>query len=220
MHREGKGLLVIDPGRAARRDTVAELKRTIILDAALGVFEVEGLQGASMRAIAKAAGYTPGAIYAYFPSKEHIYAAALGESLDRLQGATEHAGAEGTPAQRFVGAGLAFFDFYDTNPRELDLGFYLFRGGMRPQGLSEELNTDLNNKLLAALAPLTSAALDSGVPPAQAQVLTADVLAHASGLLLLAHTKRLALFHLDARDMMAAHLHTVFAARAPSGPRR
>ena len=124
------------PGRADRRETVAELKRTIILDAARAVFEADGLQGASMRAIAKAAGYTPGAIYAYFPSKEHIYAAALSESLARLQTATEQAASSGTPAERLIAAGLAFYDFYDNNPRDLDLGFYLFRGGIRPQGLS------------------------------------------------------------------------------------
>lgn len=195
-----------DPGRAERRETVAELKRTIILDAARTVFEAEGLQGASMRTIAKAAGYTPGAIYAYFPSKEHIYAAALAESLDRLQTATEHAAAAGTPVERFIAAGLAFFDFYNTNPRDLDLGFYLFRGGIRPQGLSDELNTELNTKLLATLDPIRAAAHDHGVTAEQARMLTADVLAHASGLLLLAQTRRIALFKLDARQLMQSHL--------------
>ena len=195
-----------DPGRVERRQTVAQLKRAIILDAARAVFETEGLQGASMRAIAKAAGYTPGAIYAYFPSKEHIYAAALGESLARLQTATEQAAATGPPAERFIAAGLAFFDFYDTNPRDLDLGFYLFRGGIRPQGLSAELNTELNAKLLATLEPVRVAACDQGATAEQARMLMADVFAHASGLLLLAHTRRIALFALDARQLMQAHL--------------
>ncbi|MDJ0396589.1 TetR/AcrR family transcriptional regulator [Rhodococcus sp. G-MC3] len=202
---------MVDPARAERRDAVAEMKRTIILDAARHIFEVEGLQGASMRAIAKAAGYTPGAIYAYFPNKEHIYAAALGESLDRLREATEDAAADRGPVERFIAAGLAFFDFYDTNPRDLDLGFYLFRGGIRPQGLSEELNTELNTKLLACLEPLRAAAIDHGTDPGRAQLLMADVLAHASGLLLLAHTKRLALFDLNARNLMDAHLHGLAA---------
>ncbi|MFD0363178.1 TetR/AcrR family transcriptional regulator [Nocardia sp. GCM10030253] len=206
---------MVDPSRAERRDAVNELKRTIILDAALGIFEAEGLQGASMRAIAKAAGYTPGAIYAYFPSKEHIYAAALGESLARLRAATELATRTGTATERFIAAGLAFFDFYDTNPRDLDLGFYLFRGGIRPQGLSEELNTELNVKLLAALAPLHLAALDSGGDTDRARRLTADVLAHASGLLLLAHTGRLGLFDLDARSLMHGHLRTLTETLGP-----
>jgi AcrR family transcriptional regulator len=160
-----------------------------------------------MRAIAKAAGYTPGAIYAYYPSKEHIYAAALSESLARLRTATEGATTTGTPAERLIAAGMAFYDFYDTNPRDLDLGFYLFRGGIRPQGLSEDLNIELNTTLLAALQPVGAAAHDLGVPLEQARMLMADVLAHASGLLLLAHTRRIALFDLDARELMLSHLH-------------
>jgi hypothetical protein len=35
-------------------------------------------------------------------------------------------------------AALAFFRFYADNPRDLDLGFYLFRGGMKPAGLGRE----------------------------------------------------------------------------------
>jgi hypothetical protein len=37
-------------------------------------------------------------------------------------------------------------------------------------------------------------------------MLMADVFAYASGLLLLAHTRRIALFALDARQLMQAHL--------------
>lgn len=99
--------------------------------------------------------------------------------------------------------------FYDTNPRDLDLGFYPFRGGIRPQGLSDDLNAELNTKLLDALAPLRTAALDHGATPTHAQRLTADAFAHASGLLLLAHTKRITLFAQDARDLMRTHLRTL-----------
>ncbi|MBO0873165.1 MAG: TetR/AcrR family transcriptional regulator [Pseudonocardia sp.] len=193
--------------RMDRRTAVAEMKRSIILEAALRVFERAGLEGASMRAIAQEAGYTAGAIYSHFPGKEHIYAAALSESLDRLRTTTEDAAAraDGPPA-RFVAAGLAFFDFYDTNPRDLDLGFYLFGRGIRPRGLSPELNRELNTQLLAALQPLTDAAVEHGASDSQARVLTADAFAHACGLLLLAHTRRLELFACPARDLLLAHL--------------
>jgi hypothetical protein len=30
---------------------------------------------------------------------------------------------------------MAFFRFYAENPPDLDLGFYLLRGGMKPAGL-------------------------------------------------------------------------------------
>ena len=50
-----------------------------MLDAARTVFAEAGIEGASIREIAKKAGYTPGAIYSYFESKEAIYAALLVE---------------------------------------------------------------------------------------------------------------------------------------------
>jgi AcrR family transcriptional regulator len=192
--------------RAERRDAVAEMKRGIILDAAQRVFAANGLRGASMRAIAKEAGYVPGAIYAYFPSKEHIYAAALRESLIRLREATETAATGSSPRERLVAAGLAWFDFYDANPRDLDMGFYLFGGGIEPRGLSDDLNRELNAALLATLEPVRRAATELGATEDDAVVLTADTFAHASGLLLLAHTRRIELFKLDARPLMAQHM--------------
>lgn len=192
--------------RGERRDAITEAKKAIILRAARTIFERDGLEAASIRAIAKAAGYTPGALYGYFPSKEHIYAALLGESLARLHAATHSAAASGAATKRFQAAGLAFFNFYDTNPRDLDLGFYLFRGGIRPHGLSRELNAELNAQLLACLQPLADAATDLGATAALARNVAGDVLAYSSGLLLLAHTKRLNLFGGNPRDMMHRYL--------------
>jgi len=195
-----------ETARADRRGAVAEAKRAIILEAALRVFTTAGLRGASMRAIAKEAGYVPGAIYAYFPSKEHIYAAALGESLTRLRAATEAAASDRDARSRFTAAGLAFFDFYDAHPRDLDLGFYLLGGGIAPRGLSDDLNRTLNAALLATLDPVRQAAGELSSDTDRATAATADVFAHASGLLLLAHTRRLDLFRLDARELMRRHL--------------
>ena len=61
---------MIRESTADRRKAVSELKRGLILDAARKVFESEGLDGASLRAIAGAAGYTPAALY--FLSLIHI----------------------------------------------------------------------------------------------------------------------------------------------------
>jgi len=193
--------------RAERLGAVTEAKRALILDAALRVFARDGLREASIRAIAKEAGYATGAIYAYFPSKEHIYAAGLREALQRLQAATEAASAPvGDAAARYVAASLAFFDFYDANPRDLDMGFYLFAGGMAPRGLSDdEVNRELNAALLDALEPARAAA-EQLVGAQEATRLTAEAFAHTSGLLLLRHTHRLNLFKLDARELMQRYL--------------
>ncbi|MBM3573855.1 MAG: TetR family transcriptional regulator, partial [Alphaproteobacteria bacterium] len=72
-------------GHAPRRQRHHDFRRADILTAAEAVFARDGLAGATVRAIAGAAGYTAGALYFYYPSKEAIYAELLAQSLDRLR---------------------------------------------------------------------------------------------------------------------------------------
>lgn len=197
---------------AARKSAVRDAKRNMILDAALEVFERDGLEGASMRSIAELAGYTAPAIYFHFDSKEAIYAELLSRSLDALiEQVEEAASAEGDALLRFEAAGLAFFDFYAANPRDLDLGFYLFRGGARPHGLSPDTDKDLNAKLLRSLAPLEAAARERGLKRDKARMLVGDTFAHAVGLLIMEHTGRLRLFGGKSRTLMKTHLERAIA---------
>jgi AcrR family transcriptional regulator len=193
--------------RRERTDAVRDLKRGLILDAARKVFASDGLEGASLRAIAGAAGYTPAALYFHFASKEAIYAEVLQESLLRLRAAVERASSRArAPASRLRAAGLAFFAFYAANPRDLDLGFYLFRGGMRPHGLGRARDEELNAGLAAALAPIADAATALGATPGEARLVVVDAFAHAAGLLLLAHTGRIRMFGASAPALMARYL--------------
>src|ERR1700733_3247063 len=148
--------MVAGRAKQGRARAVQELKRGLILDAARKVFEVEGLDGASLRAIAAEAGYTPAALYFHFDSKEAIYAEVLQASLASLRDAVGRAVERSKePAERLHAAAMAFFQFYAENPRDLDLGFYLFRGGMKPKGLGHERNDALNAGLAATLRPHT-----------------------------------------------------------------
>lgn len=192
-----------DVTRTNRKDAIREAKRTIILDAALEVFERDGLEAASMRAIGNAAGYTAAAIYFHFPSKEAIYEELLSRSLDRLIAAVETASDyDSAPGQQLEAAALAFFDFYAANPRDLDLGFYLFRGGVQPRGLSREADAALNDKLLQSLAPVALAARNLGATRQVTQSIVADIFAHAVGLLVSEHTGRMKLFGAHPRKLM------------------
>ena len=94
--------------RQSRRDSVSGHKRELILDAAKQIFAAEGLEGASLRAIAVRAGYTPAALYFHFESKEAIYAEVLKASLASLGGAVDQAVAQTrTAAQRLKAAAMA-----------------------------------------------------------------------------------------------------------------
>jgi AcrR family transcriptional regulator len=188
--------------RIGRQKAVSELKRSLIMDAARQVFEAEGLDGASLRAIATAAGYTPAALYFHFASKEAIYAEVLRESLTELAKAVTRAIARAkTPSDQLRAAAMAFFRYYADNPRDLDLGFYLFRGGMKPHGLGKERDGILNAALELALHPIADAAQAIGARE-EARLLMADIFAHAAGLLLLAHTGRIRMFGASAPHLM------------------
>ena len=193
--------------RAERRQAVSDHKRGLILEAARAVFEAEGLEGASLRAIAARAGYTPAALYFHFESKEAIYAEVLQASIGALGEAVGAAVARaGDPADRLHAAAMAFFDFYVDNPRDLDLGFYLFRGGMKPAGLGRERDERLNAALAAALRPIADAAAALGASTDAANRLMVDAFAHAAGLLLLLHTGRIRMFGASAPELMEAYV--------------
>ncbi len=172
-----------------------------------------------MREIAKRAGYTAGALYSYFSSKEEIYAALLGESLEKLNARVDSAAMprKGSSPQllpRDMAAATlrakagAFFDFYRDNPRDLDLGFYLLPG-MQPRGLTPELNRHLNARLRDALAPTQRALVAMGADATKAEQEVAALFAHIVGLLLLSHTGRIRMFRDESRAMFDRYVNNL-----------
>src|SRR5215472_2428840 len=199
--------------KIGRRKAVSELKRELILNAARKIFEADGLEGASLRAIAAGAGYTPAALYFHFESKEAIYAEVLRSSLGNLRQAVCRAVSRArTPADQLRAAAMAFFRYYADNPRDLDLGFYLFRGGMKPRGLGKERDDILNSALESALLPIANAAEALGARREDAKLLMVDTFAHAAGLLHLAHTGRIRMFGASAASLMERFIERTTAA--------
>lgn len=206
--------------RDARQKSMSDARRMLILDAARAAFFDLGLDGTSIREIAQRAGYTPGAIYSYFASKEEVYAALLGESLERLNAQVERArDASGRSGPELVRATAnAFFDFYRQNPRDLDLGFYVFQG-LQPRGLTPELNEALNERLRAALQPTEEALVAMGMrAPIALQEVTA-LFAHCVGLLVLSHTGRIRMFNQASQDLFDRYLDQLVRRAVPSPAR-
>jgi AcrR family transcriptional regulator len=201
--------------RLLRQQALSQTRRALVLDAARAVFEEHGIEGASIREIARRAGYTPGAIYSYFDSKEAIYGALLAESLDRLNAAVNSTQPEGdAPAALLRAKAIAWFGFYAANPRELDLGFYLVHG-LAPRGLTSELNQRLNTRLHEALAPCEQALLALGFAPADAARENTALFAHGVGLLLLQHTGRIRMFGQDVSALFDHYLEGLLMRTAP-----
>ncbi|MBP0620934.1 TetR/AcrR family transcriptional regulator [Cupriavidus consociatus] len=198
-----------DRQRLDRKAAVSEAKRAHILAAARQVFEERGLEGANIREIAKQAGYTPGAIYSYFQAKEEIYGALLAESLERLNEAVaQSVTAPRSARERAVRAALGFYEFYANNPRDLDLGFYLF-GGMRPHGLTPDLNATLNARLRDALTPFGRGLQELGASEAEAKTEVTAFFGHCVGLLILENTKRIKMFQEDSGRLCKRYIDQV-----------
>lgn len=192
--------------RQLRQQTMNDTRRALVLNAAKVVFAEKGIEGASIREIAKQAGYTPGAIYSYFDSKEAIYAALLDESLERLNLVVDEArGHPSRPELTLATKAHAWFGFYARHPRDLDLGFYLVQG-LAPRGLNSDLNQHLNDRLHDALRPCEQALQSLGLGADAALRENTALFAHGVGLLLLQHTGRIRMFGQSAEALFSSYV--------------
>lgn len=191
----------------SRREANRKFRRDAVLAAAQRVFSEAGLEGATIRAIAQAAGYTPGAVYSYYPTKEAIYADILAHSLAALRDAVVSrmdAAKEDEP--RLREALRAFYEFYRRHPQDLELGLYLFHG-MRPAGLGHELDRQLNSRLIAVLQKIATAmALFGRLDPLAAHRETVAAICHVFGVLLMANTGRLKILDSDPDALIEHYL--------------
>jgi len=77
--------------KRARSPEQKEQRRAAILEAATELFEDEGLEKASLNAIAKRAGFCKANVYRYFESREEIYLHLVLEDYREWTGAVERA---------------------------------------------------------------------------------------------------------------------------------
>ena len=77
----GDGTGAVDDFPKGRRAQAGEARKAAILKAALAVFARQGLDGASVEAIARAAGISKANLLYYHPSKEALYVAVLEQGL-------------------------------------------------------------------------------------------------------------------------------------------
>ena len=102
--------------------------RQQIVDAARRLFVTEGYDQVTVRKIADAIEYTPGAIYSYFEDKDAIFHAlhseGFSELMRRMAAATiEVAARSGTPIDQLRRIGEEYLAFARANPEMYDLMF-------------------------------------------------------------------------------------------------
>lgn len=188
--------------RKRRVDTV---RRDLIKEAAKKLFATAGLDGASVREIARLAGYTTGALYFHYPSKEELYADILGESLSALLERVQAGSAGERPLDALSNAFRALVGFYEERPRDLELSLYLFQG-MRPRGLTPALNRALNEKLTGILAVFREALVRANVKETQLDVEVGCIFTQMIGSLVSAQTGRLRVLGTDLSTVVEHHI--------------
>jgi TetR/AcrR family transcriptional regulator len=178
--------------KPGRREAVRAFKRDAILRAAKLIFARDGLEGATLRAIAAEAGIAVGTVYLHYPAKEALYADMLAGSLADLLKHLRDAVAKAGQDDQVRAAVMAFYGFYRARPDELYLGLYLGQG-FRPMGLTPELDRLLNGRLIQCYTVISDA-MKRLAPALSAEALRAETVSLAAligGALMLETTGRL-----------------------------
>ena len=98
-------------------------QRDTILACACDLYLEDGLDGFSMRKLAKQVGVTAPALYRHFESREHVIADVVREAYREFTGALYRALEGRTPLERFFKAGEGYLDFAVKHPRWYELLF-------------------------------------------------------------------------------------------------
>ncbi len=95
--------------------------REKILTCACDLYLADGLDGFSMRRLARAVGVTAPALYRHFESREEVLLEVVGEAHDELFRTLSHALGGATPEERFRRAGEAYLEFALAHPRYFEM---------------------------------------------------------------------------------------------------
>jgi len=98
-------------------------QRERILGCACELYLKDGLEGFSMRKLARSVGVTAPALYRHYESKEEVLVEVVRDAYRRLSGHLYRALEGRTPEERFVLAGRGYLDFALETPRLYDVLF-------------------------------------------------------------------------------------------------
>lgn len=97
--------------------------KATILQAAQEIIAEKGLDGLSLRELARRIDYSPSGLYEYFNSKEDIVAAVRAEGLGLLRDYLNRVPVDLIPSERLVQLGLAYLEFAHDRPEHFRLIF-------------------------------------------------------------------------------------------------
>ena len=100
---------------------MTSLQKDKILASACELYLTDGLEGFSMRKLAKTVGVTAPALYRHYPSKERLLIAVIGEAYRMFAQYIYRALAGGSPAERLERAATEYLAFALENPEMYEM---------------------------------------------------------------------------------------------------
>jgi AcrR family transcriptional regulator len=152
-------------GRLTRKEKQAQT-RECLMHSAARVFARRGLQQASIDEVAEDAGFTKGAFYANFKSKEELFLAMLDERFaKRIEDIEQVIAGEGSPAQKARRAGDVFVQSLRAD-RDWERLFFEFSAyAARDEDFRQELVTRYRAMRAGIAAALQAHAEELGKQP-------------------------------------------------------
>ena len=196
-----RGILSDRRNRDIEREAAAERRRREqrsairqeILQAARRLVDDNGPGALTMRAVATAVGYSPGALYEYFASKRDILEAMYFQGTQGLEGRTrqvlEAAGPDASPLDRVSMAGRAYRSFAVDHP---DLYLLIFSVAHTPNRSLPQDQEPHPDESFGSLVGMLREAMESGeVAPGSPEQTAASLWAFVHGFVMLEITGRL-----------------------------
>ena len=190
--------------RQRRQQRLSDERRQQLLDTAWVLWQEVGAPGFNMRQLAQRAGYTAGALYAYFPGRDAILstlqqrvilelgalvAVVKAPRLERGGRSKKEVGSIGGAALQaralFIERSLAWWACLASESQRLQLVLHGGHGLPETEGQGSGSASILLARLADALRPCLEALLASGLSPETAQQVHDEVLAYGLGLLVL-----------------------------------
>lgn len=168
------------------RKTRAEQKaetRASLLAAAEEVFGRRGFQAASVDEVAEAAGFTKGAVYAHFESKEDLFLAMLDQRFaERIEQIEAVLSDEHEPAEQAREAGEDFMAYLDADPRWSPIFFEFWAHAVRNPEVAGKLVVRYGALRQAVAAAIARRAAEIGLePPCPPDEVAAMIFAMGNG---------------------------------------
>lgn len=125
LFEKSKAVIFSSMGSKERKEREKLAKKQLIIDAAMGLARKGGIESITLRDVAKAAEYSPAALYEYFENKEALLFGMCERTCQDLLKTLGRVKKENNPRQFFLDLMRATINFHIQEPQGVELLTYV-----------------------------------------------------------------------------------------------